>query len=193
MKIPRSMERFRVFNYGKFAFILGKDADTNEELVKRHASKSPVIAHAFVDGSPFGIAIGELPEGFEDMLCSLVACYSRAWKSGIGMVEAYWVKPEQVSKKAPAGEYLSKGSFMVYGRKNTVKAELKLCFCNSAGRLVVGPEGLVSRICGKYVCITPGSMKARDAAKLIRNRIGREIGLADIEKYIPYGSCEVLV
>ena len=34
------------------------------------------------------------------------------------MTAAYWVRPDQVSKTAPSGEYLTVGSFMIRGKKN---------------------------------------------------------------------------
>ena len=34
------------------------------------------------------------------------------------LTAAYWVTPDQVSKTAPSGEYLTVGSFMIRGKKN---------------------------------------------------------------------------
>jgi len=45
-----------------------------------------------------------------------------------------------VSKKAPSGEYISKGSFMVYGKKNIIKTELKLGIGFKGGAILPGPE-----------------------------------------------------
>merc|ERR1719270_2851366 len=44
-------------------------------------------------------------------------CFSAAWDSKL-MTSAYWVKPDQVSKTAPSGEYLTVGSFMIGCKKN---------------------------------------------------------------------------
>ena len=44
-------------------------------------------------------------------------CFSAAWDSKV-VTAAYWVKPDQVSKTAPSGEYLTVGSFMIRGKKN---------------------------------------------------------------------------
>jgi predicted ribosome quality control (RQC) complex YloA/Tae2 family protein len=46
-------------------------------------------------------------------------CRSKAWDSKI-VVSAWWVFANQVSKSAPAGLYVSAGSFMIYGKKNFV-------------------------------------------------------------------------
>lgn len=44
-------------------------------------------------------------------------CQSKAWEAKI-VTSAYWVNPDQVSKSAPTGEYLTTGSFMIRGKKN---------------------------------------------------------------------------
>lgn len=44
-------------------------------------------------------------------------CFSAAWDSKV-ITAAYWVTPDQVSKTAPSGEYLTVGSFMIRGKKN---------------------------------------------------------------------------
>jgi hypothetical protein len=47
----------------------------------------------------------------------LAVCRSRAWSAKL-ITSSYWVRASQVSKTAPSGEYLSTGSFMIYGKKN---------------------------------------------------------------------------
>jgi len=36
----------------------------------------------------------------------------------INLQNVFWVKPEQVTKTAPTGEYLTTGSFMIRGKRN---------------------------------------------------------------------------
>ncbi|PWA57840.1 zinc knuckle CCHC-type [Artemisia annua] len=48
---------------------------------------------------------------------SFTVCHSQAWNSKI-VTSAWWVYPQQVSKTAPTGEYLTVGSFMIRGKKN---------------------------------------------------------------------------
>ena len=47
----------------------------------------------------------------------MTACRSSAWTVKVP-VNAWWVYPDQVSKTAPAGEFLVTGSFMIRGKKN---------------------------------------------------------------------------
>ena len=59
---------------------------------------------------------------------AFTVCFSAAWKANTPS-NAWWVYANQVSKTAPAGEYLSTGSFMIRGRKNMLppcKLELAL-------------------------------------------------------------------
>jgi predicted ribosome quality control (RQC) complex YloA/Tae2 family protein len=48
----------------------------------------------------------------------MAVCRSSSWAAKLaGATQAYWVYPNQVSKVAEAGEYLSLGSLMVRGIK----------------------------------------------------------------------------
>jgi hypothetical protein len=47
----------------------------------------------------------------------MAVCYSSAWEAKV-ITSAWWVYAHQVSKTAPAGEYLTTGSFMIRGKKN---------------------------------------------------------------------------
>jgi hypothetical protein len=50
-----------------------------------------------------------------------VACFSRAWKENWGIVDVFYVQPDQISKSPPTGEFLPKGSFVISGKKNFIK------------------------------------------------------------------------
>jgi predicted ribosome quality control (RQC) complex YloA/Tae2 family protein len=101
-------EKFHWFyTSGGFLAIGGRDATSNEIVVKKHTDKGDLVFHADVSGSPFfvlknGQKAKELD--FKEV-AKATASYSRAWGSGIKVADAYYVAPEQVSKKAPSGEY----------------------------------------------------------------------------------------
>ena len=82
-----------------------------------------MVFHSEIHGSPFTLLKKGSEARHEDIFDAalITASYSRAWKIGISTVPVYYVKPEQVSKKAPSGEYLKKGSFMIYGKKNYIR------------------------------------------------------------------------
>ena len=118
----------------------GKDAQQNELLVKRYLRKGrDVYVHAEVHGAascvirakddapgssagsqsgPPGSAASYVfsPSALQEAGQACV-CRSHAWAAK-QIASAYWVHAEQVSKSAPSGEYLTTGSFMIYGKKN---------------------------------------------------------------------------
>ena len=48
---------------------------------------------------------------------TLVMCNSKAWNVN-SPDKCWWVYPNQVSKTPPTGQYVSKGSFIITGKKN---------------------------------------------------------------------------
>jgi len=117
----------------KYLVVAGKDAHQNELLVKRYLRKGDAYVHADLHGAATCIvrnhatvkdkATQELPPipvaTLEQAGCMSV-CRSNAWTSQV-IAGAYWVHADQVSKTAPAGEYLSTGSFMIRGKKNYIQ------------------------------------------------------------------------
>lgn len=102
----------------------GRDAMQNEMLYKKHLRKGDVYVHADMHGAASVIVKNNpktpdapIPPSTLSQAGSLSVCSSNAWDSKAGM-GAWWVNAEQVSKSAPAGEYLPSGSFMVRGNKN---------------------------------------------------------------------------
>jgi len=111
----------------------GKDANSNEVIVKKYLESDDLVFHADIHGSPFVLLKNGINGKEEDIRDAAVitASYSKAWKYGIGAINVYYVAKEQISKKAPSGEYLKKGSFMIYGNKIFVK--------NAVLELYIGP------------------------------------------------------
>ncbi|KAL2158445.1 hypothetical protein VTH06DRAFT_4493 [Thermothelomyces fergusii] len=102
----------------------GRDAQQNEILYKRYLRKGDVYVHADMHGAPTVIVKNNpktpdapIPPSTLAQAGSLSVCCSSAWDSKAAM-GAYWVNADQVSKSAPAGEYLPVGSFMVRGKRN---------------------------------------------------------------------------
>ena len=46
-------------------------------------------------------------------------CHSRAWESKV-VTDVYWVNADQVSKTPPTGLYISTGSFIIRGKRNSL-------------------------------------------------------------------------
>ena len=109
-----------------FLVLSGHDAQQNEILVKRYLRKGDLYVHADAHGAASTIIKANDPGSPIPPLSiaeagAMTVFRSSAWSSKM-VTSAYWVNPDQVSKSAPSGEYLSKGGFMIRGRKNFLPA-----------------------------------------------------------------------
>ncbi|KAG2182712.1 hypothetical protein INT44_005692 [Umbelopsis vinacea] len=120
---PFWFEKFLWFiSTENYLVIAGRDMQQNELLVKRYLSKDDVYVHADLHGAASVIIKNsnpghEIPPNTLHQAGIMSVCQSKAWEAKI-VTSAYWVLPDQVSKSAPTGEYLTTGSFMIRGKKN---------------------------------------------------------------------------
>ncbi len=166
-------EKFRWFiTSSGLLGVCGRDATTNEILIKKYAEKDDWVFHADYKGAPFGLLKGGIEKAeLSDLreMAQFVASFSRAWKEGITALQVFFVRPEQVSKKTPAGEYMGKGAFMIYGERNWLKTEISLAVALFNNEVVVWPVESVKARTGKYVIIKPGTTKPKElASSLLR-------------------------
>ncbi len=159
--------------------IAGRNIDQNESIVRKHMEEHDIFLHAVIHGAPATVLkTGGMEPGEQDIreAAQIAASYSRAWNAGAGYVDVFWVHATQVSKSPPSGEYLAKGSFMVYGNKNYVRGvQLRLYLgIEPLGRhlrVIVGTRENVSDRSILYVGLQPGSMKKEEAAMRIKERL----------------------
>jgi predicted ribosome quality control (RQC) complex YloA/Tae2 family protein len=182
-------EKFRWFISSEgFLCIGGRDATTNEIVVKKHTDKDDIIFHTEMAGSPFFVIKtgGKSPgKATLDECGQATASYSKAWKLGITSTDVFYVNPGQVSKEAEAGEYIAKGAFMIRGKKNFINADLKIAIGIKEEKIIGGPVDSVKKNAEKYIILIPGKDKASDTAKKIKNQIAGE--LDDIIRFLPSG------
>ncbi len=190
----------RVDWYDKYHWIItsdgylaigGRDSAQNEKIVRKYLSDDDVFIHADIGGAPaFVLKSGGKKPSESSLLevATLAACYSKGWKEGFGSLDVFWVYGSQVSKKPPAGEYLTPGSFMIYGEKNylkKVKLELAigvLVIDDEHYKLLVGPESYVSNRCAYYAVIVPGNEKKEVIArKLVNSFMKKDMRLRYID------------
>ncbi|PVX27142.1 MAG: hypothetical protein CW716_03855, partial [Candidatus Bathyarchaeum sp.] len=118
-------EKFRWFHSSDgFLVIGGRDATTNEIIIKKHMDPNDIVFHAEIVGAPFVVIKTEgktAPEQTIKEAAQLAASYSKAWREMLSAVNVYWINPSQVSKTPPSGQFLKKGSFMIRGTKNFVR------------------------------------------------------------------------
>ncbi len=168
-----------------FLIVGGRDATTNESLIKSHCEPTDYVFHADILGSPFVVVKtgGRTPteQTFWEA-ASFTASQSRAWKEGLGAVDVYWVYPSQVSKTSPSGEYLRKGSFMIQGKRNYLtKVELRLAvgvkMDDDEVSFLVGPISAVEKSCLAHLIIEPGKTKKLEFARQAVYELAGKIGL----------------
>jgi len=104
--------------------LLGKDAITNEILVKKYTDENTQVFHSDFTGSPFAIAWppGEMTDAEIQEAAGITASYtSKAWEMGFSSLDVYWVRASQLSKSPPSGTFLARGAFFVSGEKNFIR------------------------------------------------------------------------
>jgi predicted ribosome quality control (RQC) complex YloA/Tae2 family protein len=175
-------EKFHWFHSSDTLLVLGgRDATTNELLLRRHTDSMDVVLHADTPGSPFAVIKTEGREPSPETLreaAQMVVSYSKVWRSGASAMDAYWIRPEQVSKTPPSGEYLARGSFMIHGQRHYLrKVPLRLAvgikLTSDRPVVVGGPPTAVRTQTPFYQEIVPGRLKA---GELIRRIVARLIG-----------------
>ncbi len=157
-----------------FLVIAGKDSDQNESLVRKLLEDNDIFMHADIQGA--AATIIKNPKNITDQdiydAAVVAASYSKAWKIGLAAVDVFWVYGNQVSKSPPTGEYLPKGSFMIYGKKNYIKAvKLNLAIgfkIDDSLEIIVGSENSISTKVKNYVVISPGDELERTADRILK-------------------------
>lgn len=191
-------ERFRWFISSEGAIVLGgKDAKSNDMLVKKHLQPGDRYAHADVHGAPSIVV--KMKEGVTEKTlheaCEFAVATSRAWNAKIGSAAGYWVLPEQVSKTPQSGEFLAKGAFVIRGRRNySDKLQIKLGVGETefegSRKIMCGPEGAVRARCARFVMIVPGGMDKDEFAKKLSDLF--EVPIEEIQAILPPGDIDIV-
>ena len=195
-------EKFRWFITSTgFLVIGGRDATTNEIIIKKHTDNDDFVFHTDLSGSPFFVIKKQLEvhdikhsskidkETLKEV-ADATASYSKTWKMGLSNSPVFYVKPDQVSKEANTGEYLTKGAFMIRGKTNYVDNKVNVAVgMTKFGAVMGGPLDAVKANCEKYVSIEQGKEKASSVAKFIQKKVGGT--LDEIIAVLPSGGCSI--
>ncbi len=202
-------EKFRWFvSSDGFLVVAGKDAVSNEVLIKKYTSVEDVVFHADVVGAPFVVVKTEGKEPSEEVLREageFAAAFSRGWREGFGSVDIYWVKPEQLSKGGPSGESVPRGGFVVRGERKWVRnvplrVAVGVAVDEEGKRVRVGggPVDAVKARSDVYVVVVPGDIVGKElfkrvlrslAVKLPKEYRGivAEASVEAVREFIPFG------
>ncbi|MGA1792350.1 MAG: ribosome rescue protein RqcH [Thermoplasmatota archaeon] len=193
-------EAFRwFFTSSKLLVIGGRDAKTNERVVKKYLRDSDLYAHADISGASSVILRvdkgQEADDPSKEEAVHFSVLNSKAWHAKVGSAGGYWVLPDQVSRTPQSGEFLAKGSFVIRGKKNFVE---KLPLEGAAGTVYVegvpkvmfGPAAAVHAVChGQIFLVKPGRTKKSDIAKVIARELGGE--LDQVMSVLPAGEMDI--
>ncbi|ERH08064.1 MAG: putative eukaryotic snRNP-like RNA-binding protein [Halonotius sp. J07HN4] len=210
-------ERFRWFHTtDDFLVIGGRNADQNEELVKKYMSSGDRFFHAQAHGGPVTIlkATGpsepakavDFPESTLREAAQFAVSHSSVWKAGQHAGDVYMVAPDQVSKTPESGEYIEKGSFVIRGDRtyyNDLAVDLAVGIqCTPQTRVVGGPRAAVAEHAATHLQLQPGKYAQNDAAKRcyrqIKTRFAdesfvRSVASPDlIQEHLPAGGSKII-
>ena len=155
----------------------GKDAKSNDLVVKKYLKEGDRYAHADVQGASSCIVKRldyenknlSIDEKTLEEACIFSACHSKAWKQ-FTEAQAYWVLPQQVSKTPQSGEFVPKGGFIIRGKRNFYRCKLEFAVgeikLNNTRKIMGGPIEAVKKRADKYIIITAASLKLSTEMKI---------------------------
>ena len=186
-------DKFRWF-YSSEGFLVvgGRDAATNEIVVKKHTEKGDLVFHTDMIGSPFFVIQAKNKEIGEKTIketADATVTFSRAWKLDMQNSSVFSCNPDQLTKEAPSGEYVPRGGFITKGKLNYLENKVSCAFGVYNGKVMAGPLDSIKKNCKTYVEIEQGREKGSSIAKYIQKKIGGNID--DIIRALPSGGYKI--
>ncbi|HYT00074.1 MAG TPA: ribosome rescue protein RqcH [Thermoplasmata archaeon] len=179
-----------------FLILGGRDARTNDQLVKKHLKEGDRYAHADVHGAPSTV-IKDGSKAGEPTLreaCEFALAYSKAWSAGLAGGSAFWVLPEQVSKQAESGEFLPRGAFVIRGKRNYVHdLPIRLAVgeveVEGHRKIMGGPLSAVVARASRHVVVMPGKEDREAIAKRLAAAFA--VPIEEIGRVLPPGGVTI--
>ncbi|ADB61722.1 Fibronectin-binding A domain protein [Haloterrigena turkmenica DSM 5511] len=179
-------DRFRWFHTSDgYLVIGGRNADQNEELVKKYLEPGDKVLHTQAHGGPVTVLKAtdpseasssdiELPDSSIEEAAQFAVSYSSVWKDGRYAGDVYAVDSDQVTKTPESGEYLEKGGFAIRGdrtyyRDTPVDVAVGIQ-CAPYTRVIGGPPSAIEGQAVTTIEIEPGRYAQADAAKRLYRR-----------------------
>ncbi|ACX73221.1 Fibronectin-binding A domain protein [Methanocaldococcus vulcanius M7] len=194
-------EKFKWTVINGFLVIAGKDAITNEILIKKYTDKDDIVFHANIQGAPFTVIKTQGRDVDEETLeevAKFSVSHSKAWKLGYGAIDTYWVKPEQISKTAESGEYLKRGAFVIRGERHYYRntpLELGIGVLEYDGdlKITTAPPKALKKHFIKWVLLKPSNKEKGKVVKELKE-LFKEYDVDDEEilRVLPPGGCEIV-
>ena len=182
-----------------FLVVGGRDASTNETIVKHYLENNDIYMHSDIHGAPSVVIKSngkDIPESTINEAACVAASFSSAWLKGFGSQDVYWVHPGQVSKTPQSGEFVAKGAFIIRGSRNYVRGVPLLIAVGivdyEGERIMAGPPQALEKYTNNYVIIKPGYTKKEEISREILKRINTDnfLTLDDVIGVLPSGKCD---
>ncbi|HEV2316904.1 MAG TPA: NFACT family protein [Thermoplasmata archaeon] len=191
-------EQLRWFISSEGAIVLGgKDAVSNDRVVKRYLGPGDRYLHADLHGAPSVVI--KHPEPGQPELTELTfreagqfgLAFSKAWRAGRASGDAYWVEADQVSKTGGTGEFVARGAWVIQGTRHLMR-DLPLELGVGTIRYedvelwsVAPPSALRSRGTLRAVLV-PGEERTRDETERAL-AVELELGRGLLQPLLPAG------
>ncbi len=197
----RWFERHRWFVSSEGAIVIaGRDAPSNDALVRRNLKDGDFYVHADLPGAASVIVKRPTPPAAATEVtlreaAQWAVAFSKAWRAGLASASAFWATPDQVSKSAVSGEFVARGAFVIRGTKHFVRdVSLELALgtirYESEERWVAAPPAAVAARGTVAVLLTPGEERERAATEV---ELARDLGLSRslLQSLLPAGGLSV--
>jgi predicted ribosome quality control (RQC) complex YloA/Tae2 family protein len=194
--------RYRWFISSEGAVVVGgRDAATNDEVVKRHLKAGDIYLHADLHGAASVVVKHRAPgspalsEATYREAGQWAVAFSKAWRAGLASASAFWVEPDQVSKAGGSGEFVARGAWVIHGTKNVLKdlpMELALGTVDYEGEILwtAAPPEALRRTGTVRVLLTPGPERERSEREV---ELARDLGIgrSALQSLLPAGGISV--
>lgn len=199
-------EKYRwFFTSNNLLVVGGKTALQNEEIVKKYMKKNDVYFHADLHGAPHCVIklsenkkLNEVPIESKKEAAIFAVTFSKAFESGISSADAYSVKPEQVSKRAPSGTSMGTGAFMIYGQREYFKKtpiNISIGYYSKEKILMAGPTTACKKWCSNVINLSQGNIEKNKFSKILKekfNEKGLIVSIDEILSLLPNGKFDIV-
>ncbi len=182
-------EKFHWFKCKDHIVIGGTDAKVNERILKTYLDENDLFFHADVHGAPY-VIVKDGQNGLSEECIAEIATfalsYSSLWTARKLIGDVYHVLPDQVSLSAPSGQFLAKGSVMIYGEKNyskniEVNHAVGIVLYDNNAQVIGGPVNSIEELTDIFVQLKPGDIPKGKIVKEIKGKLMKQC--QEEEKY----------